>query len=58
MTMNCGLIHCSLISIKNKWKGKVFSVENSAEKERVCRNKVYHLRETTLALALNGLYNS
>ena len=57
MTMGLWLIHCSLISIKSKWKGKAFSVENSAEKERVCRNKVYQLQEMTLAYS-NGLHIS
>ena len=35
MMMDHWLIHCSLTSIKNKWYGKAFSVENSAEKEHV-----------------------
>ena len=50
MMMDHWLIHCSLKSIKNKWYGKAFSVENSAQKEHVyvCRNKVYHLQEMTL----------
>ena len=41
MTMDRWLIHCSLLSIKNKWKGKALAVENSAVKEHVYRNKVY-----------------
>ena len=57
MMMDRWLIHCSLLCIKNKWKGKAFSVENSAEKERVYRNEVYHLQEMTLAY-INGLYIS
>ena len=32
MTMDLWLIHCSLISITSKWKGKAFPVDNSAEK--------------------------
>ena len=55
--MDRWLIHCNLISMKNKWKGKAFPVENSVEKECVCRNKVYHLQEMTLAYS-NGLYIS
>ena len=35
MTMDRWLIHCSLLSIKNKWMGKALSVENSAERN-VC----------------------
>ena len=38
-------------------EGKAFSVENSAEKEHVCRNKVYYLQEMTLAYS-NGLHIS
>ena len=46
-----GLLVDSLQCYKyqNKWKGKAFLVENLAEKKRMCRNKVYHLQEMTLA---------
>ena len=37
-----------VFSIKNKWKEKAFSADNSTEKEHVCRNKVNHHQEMAL----------
>ena len=48
MMMDLWLIDCGLISIKNKWKEKAFSVENPTETERGCRNKVNHHQQMTL----------
>ena len=48
VSMDLWLIYFGLISIKNKWKKKAFSVENSTEKEHVCRNKINHHQEMTL----------
>ena len=48
MSMDLWLIYCGLISIKNNWKEKAFSIENSAEKECVFRKKGNHHQEMTL----------
>ena len=54
-----GSLADSLQSYKyqKQMEGEGIVVENSSEKERVCRNKVYHLQEMTLAYS-NGLYIS